>query len=180
MRSANMIIAGSCGLLLTLSSLAPAGVVLAEELSAPPVEVLQREVSSLQLEEGKTYTLQELLDRTSLSTYEKEQLAQQIIADVQREILEEQSQSMFRALVTYVYNHLNPAEVREAADLYEVTGTLAPLIRRFGGAIGAFYTLTAMEYRYAADRGWGIDFLITLDPYNPTSTGMDFSFRYSH
>ncbi|KXT85536.1 hypothetical protein SORDD16_01436 [Streptococcus oralis] len=75
-----MFIAGSCGLLLTLSSLAPAGVVLAEELSAPPVELLQREVSSLQLEEGKTYTLQELLYRASLSTSEKEQLTQQIIA----------------------------------------------------------------------------------------------------
>lgn len=87
---------------------------------------------------------------------------------------------MFRALVTYVYSHLSPAEVREAADLYQVTGTLAPLIKRFGGVIGAFYTLTAMEYRYAADRGWGIDFLITLDPYNPTSTGMKFSCRYSH
>ncbi|KXT74342.1 hypothetical protein STRDD10_01003 [Streptococcus sp. DD10] len=37
-RRSNLIFAGGCGLLLTLSSLAPAGVILAEKLSACLVE----------------------------------------------------------------------------------------------------------------------------------------------
>ncbi|KXT85537.1 hypothetical protein [Streptococcus oralis] len=74
---------------------------------------------------------------------------------------------MFRALVTYVYKHLSPAEVREAADFYEKVGNLAGLIPKYGDYIHAFYALSASDYRYAADRGWGVDLLITLAPYNP-------------
>ncbi|KXT74341.1 hypothetical protein STRDD10_01002 [Streptococcus sp. DD10] len=103
-----------------------------------------------------------------------------MIADVQLEILEEQSQSMFRALVTNVYRHLSPAEVRECAHQFRTIGSLAGLIPRYGKLIDKLYVVNAEAYEYAANRGLGIDLLITLAPYNPTSSGMSFSFRYSH
>lgn len=175
------IVTGSCALLLALSSFNPVvGTVLAKELSSSPIEILQKELSGVKLEEGKHYTLQELLDRTSLTDYEKEQLSKNIIAGIQKEIFEEQSQTMFRSRVTNVYRHINPSEVREIAKAYRTIGDIAGLIPTYGFWIKQLYALSAEDFEYAADRGWGIDLLITLDPYNPTSTGMDFSFRYSH
>lgn len=175
------IVTGSCALLLALSSFNPVvGTVLAKELSSSPIEILQKELSGAKLEEGKHYTLQELLDRTSLTAYDKEQLSKTIIAEIQKEIFEAQSQTMFRSRVTNVYRHLSPSEVREFAKAFRTIGDIAGLIPKYGSWIKQLYVLSAEDYEYAADRGWGIDLLITLDPYNPTSTGMDFSFRYSH
>lgn len=79
-------------------------------------------------------------------------------------------------MVTSVYKYLSPAEVREVADFYESIGNLAGLISKYGNYIQAFYALSAYDYRYTADRGFGVGYLITLAPYNPTSTGMNFSF----
>ena len=180
MKYHKIIIKGSCTLLLIFSSFSPLSTVLSEEQSAPPIEILQQEISKLRLEEGNQYTLQELLDRTSLSNYEKETISKEIITQVQKEINEEQSRSMFRALVTNVYRHLSPSEVKECARQFRTIGSLVKLIPRYGSLIEKLYIVNAESYEYAAARGWGIDLLITLDPYNPTSTGMTFSFRYSH
>ena len=177
------IVTGSCALLLALSSFNPVGIVLAKGLSSSPMapmETLKKELSGVKLEEGKQYTLQELLDRTSLTPYDKEQLSKNIIAEIQKEIFEEQSQTMFRSLVTNVYRHLSPSEVRDFAKTYREFGNLASKIPGYGRWIEQLYILSAEDFEYAADRGWGIDLLITLDPYNPTSTGMSFSYRYSY
>ena len=87
---------------------------------------------------------------------------------------------MFRALVTNVYRHLSPSEVKECARQFRTIGSLVKLIPKYSSLIEKLYIVNAESYEYAAARGWGIDLLITLDPYNPTSTGMTFSFRYSH
>lgn len=174
------IVTGSCALLLALSSFNPVGIVLAKGLSSSPMEILKKELSGVKLEEGKQYTLQELLDRTSLTPYDKEQLSKNIIAEIQKEIFEEQSQTMFRSLETNVYRHLSPSEVQDFAKTYRDLGDLTGLIPTYGSWVKRLYILSAEDFEYAADRGWGIDLLITLDPYNPTSTGMSFSYRYSY
>ena len=178
MKCYKTIVTGSCALLLALSSFNPVGIVLAKGLSSSPMEILKKELSGVKLEEGKQYTLQELLDRTSLTPYDKEQLSK--IAEIQKEIFEEQSQTMFRSLVTNVYRHLSPSEVQDFAKTYRDLGDLTGLIPTYGSWVKRLYILSAEDFEYAADRGWGIDLLITLDPYNPTSTGMSFSYRYSY
>ncbi len=71
------------------------------------------------------------------------------------------SQDLCFELVTNVYRHLSPSEVKECARQFRTIGSLVKLIPRYGSLIEKLYIVNAESYEYAAARGLGSDLLIT-------------------
>lgn len=127
------------------------------------------------LEEGRTYTLQEIADILPLSKEEKEKFIQDSLETGQGLLRQEIANNSFRSLQTTVLQRLSHAQVQDAVNSDDPVGFLSGSLN-FAYSALAYFELST--FKTAARNGWGLEWVITVDPHNPTSTGMTFSWRF--
>lgn len=73
---------------------------------------------------------------------------------------------------------LTPKQVQKAVNSGDGPGYVVSNIPGFGAIFGFASYVQTQRFKTAARNGWGLKYVITVDPYNPTSTGMKFSWEY--
>lgn len=166
---------GALGIIL-LTPLSSTGVVLASTLTYQKSVVVNNNVSSLNIREGETVTLQQIVDNLNVTPQEKEEIIAETLKYVNAENRSVRAYSGAR--MSTVIRRLSPSQVKKAANANDFIGYLAGFAPKIGLPLASIYMLNGQTLRTAADHGWGLEVVFTADPYNPTSTGMSFSWRY--
>lgn len=166
---------GALGIIL-LAPLSSTGVVLASTLTYQKSVVVNNNVSSLNIREGETVTLQQIVDNLNVTPQEKEEIIAETLKYVNAENRSVRAYSGAR--MSTVIRRLSPSQVKKAANANDFIGYLAGFAPKIGLPLASIYMLNGQTLRTAADHGWGLEVVFTADPYNPTSTGMSFSWRY--
>lgn len=166
---------GALGIIL-LTPLSSTGVVLASTLTYQKSVVVNNNVSSLNIREGETVTLQQIVDNLNVTPQEKEEIIAETLKYVNAENRSVRAYSGAR--MSTVIRRLSPSQVKKAANANDFIGYLAGFAPKIGLPLASIYMLNGQTLRTAADNGWGLEVVFTADPYNPTSTGMSFSWRY--
>lgn len=171
---------GALGIIL-LTPLSSTGVVLASTLTYQKSVVVNNNVSSLNIQEGETVTLQQIVDNLNVTPQEKEEIIAETLKYVNANNINAENRSVraySSARVSTVIRRLSPSQVKKAANANDFIGFLAGFAPKIGLPLASIYMLNGQTLRTAADNGWGLEVVFTADPYNPTSTGMSFSWRY--
>lgn len=166
--------------LMLLASISPTNVVFSDSLNRKDetIQTINLNDSTLNIAEGETVTLQQIVDGLNLTSEQKEQIISESLR-MADEIRNTNRNTAFRSAgMSTVIRRLSPAQVKRAANTNDMFGYLTGLIPGVGIPLGALYMLHGQTLRTAADNGWGLEVVFTADPYNPTSTGMSFSWRF--
>lgn len=159
---------------LAFSPVLLSGVAFADVLDSQSM-VTESTTSTLNVKEGETVTLQEIIDSLNLSPQQKEYIISETLKMANDNQATDGSRS---ARMSTVIKRLSPAQVKRAANSNDWVGYLSGLVPTVGIPLGAIYMLNGQTLRTAADHGWGLEVVFTANPNNPTSTGMSFSWRY--
>lgn len=174
------IIFSALGVIL-LTPVLSTGVVLADTLTNQESVVVNNNDLSLNVREGETVTLQQIVDSLNVTPQEKEEIIAETLKYVNANNINAENRNMraySSARMSTVIKRLSPSQVKKAANTNDWIGYLTGLAPRVGIPLGAIYMLNGQTLRTAADHGWGLEVVFTADPNNPTSTGMSFSWRY--
>lgn len=167
------IVFSALGVLL-FSPILSSGVACADTLDSQAI-VTENAISTLNVKEGETVTLQEIIDSLNLSPQQKEYIVSETLKTINDNQVSNGDKS---SRMSTVIKRLSPAQVKKAANSNDWIGYLSGLVPTVGIPLGAIYMLNGQTLRTAADHGWGLEVVFTANPNNPTSTGMSFSWRY--
>lgn len=166
--------------MITIPSILSAGCVLAEDVNANNVNYsTSATVSAQKLNENQFYNLDDILNKAGVTEEEKVAITQAILQEVQ----EENSFRSYSAAVrgkrqTTVLKRLSHAQVQAIVNSNDPTSTLIGMLPLVGNLYSALAYFNDSQFRTAARNGWGMEYVIIVDPNNPTSTGMSFAWRY--
>lgn len=166
--------------MITIPSILSAGCVLAEDVNANNVNYsTSATVSAQKLNENQFYNLDDILNKAGVTEEKKVAITQAILQEVQ----EENSFRSYSAAVrgnrqTTVLKRLSHAQVQAIVNSNDPTSTLIGMLPLVGNLYSALAYFNDSQFRTAARNGWGMEYVIIVDPNNPTSTGMSFAWRY--
>lgn len=67
---------------------------------------------------------------------------------------------------------------RTTTPPYDLSSTLIGMVLLVGNLYSALTYFNESEFRTTARNGWVMEYVIIVDPNNPTSTGISFAWKY--
>ena len=156
--------------------------VIAEEINSaviPSYNNITTEFNEFILNENQVYNLEDLLNQSIASEEQKEEVTTAILQELQNQkFTPTYTRTVRAAKQTTVLKRLNSTQVQAIVNSNDPTSTLIGMIPLVGNIYSAISYFNMNQFRTAARNGWGMEYIITVDPNNPTSTGMAFAWRY--
>ena len=145
-------------------------------IRADELSVLEsRSATNLVLEEGREYSLEEIADQLDLPKVDRDVFIRRVLSETKDLIFYQNSNSPFRRWQTTVLQRLSHREVQKVENS---SNPIATLLGMFSKTISVIGYLEDLTFKTAARNGWGLEWVISVDTNNPTSTGMKFFWRY--
>ncbi len=145
-------------------------------VSANTTEEVQSQQVVVQQQEKGSVTLQQLVDSSNLNDKVKNQVINNELAQVKKQMNAEGAQTRVGKSTTS--KTLTNSQVKKVYNSSKPYTTLAGFIPKTYGVVGLIYSNYYGKFEKAAMNGWGLKITITSNPNNPTSTGTTFSVSY--